>query len=112
MTKEQPIIEARSAQFAVMDTIEVRPCCIVDCTDGIETVQMCAPTDASFWSVYGRCVTGGLDCSEDFPTEAEAEAFAKKLLRHYNPHLFRMVRYWDPPHAPPASFKRPTKTRH
>jgi hypothetical protein len=68
------------------DAIEVHPCCIVDCTDGIEAVEQCAPEDANFWSAYGHCVTGGLDCFEDFPTEAEAEAFGATLRRTY-PHL-------------------------
>jgi hypothetical protein len=65
------------------DTIEVRPCRIVD-RYGIETVEQCAPEDANLWSIYGHRVTGGLDRLEDFPTEAEAEAFAAKLLRLIN----------------------------
>jgi hypothetical protein len=62
------------------DAIEVHPCCVVGFADGVE---MCEPEDAHFWSVYGHHVTGGLDCFEDFPTEAEAEAFAARLRRTY-----------------------------
>jgi hypothetical protein len=55
----------------------------------LPTVSSCRdvePEDAHFWSVYGHHVTGGLECFEDFPTEAEAEAFAARLRRTY-PHL-------------------------
>jgi len=68
------------------DAIEVHPCCVVGVADGIEIVETCAPADAQFWSVYGHCVTGGLDCFEDFPTAAAAENFAARLRRAY-PHL-------------------------
>jgi hypothetical protein len=73
------------------DAIEVHPCRVVGITDGIESVERCAPEDAHFWSVYGRCVTIGVDCFDDFPTEAEAEAFAARLRRTY-PHLAGEVR--------------------
>jgi hypothetical protein len=33
-----------------------------------------------------HCVTGGLDCFEDFAAEAEGEAFVATLRRTY-PHL-------------------------
>jgi hypothetical protein len=36
--------------------------------------------------VYGHLKTGGVDCIEDFATEAEARAFAEQLLTIY-PHL-------------------------
>jgi hypothetical protein len=68
------------------DAIEVHPCCVVGFADGVEMVETCEPEDAHFWSVYGHYVTGGLDCFEDFPTEAEAEVFAARLRRTY-PHL-------------------------
>jgi hypothetical protein len=73
------------------DAIEVHPCCVVDIVAGHEIVEPCAPADAHFWSVYGHCVTGGVLCFEDFPTETEAEAFAEKLRRTY-PHLAGEVR--------------------
>jgi hypothetical protein len=69
------------------DAVEVHPCCVVGmAAGGPEIVETCPPEDAHFWSVYGHYVTGGLDCFEDFPTEAEAEAFAARLRRTY-PHL-------------------------
>lgn len=46
----------------------------------------CTPEDAEFWSVYGHCRSGGVLCLEDFPTETEAHAFAKRLLDAW-PHL-------------------------
>ena len=73
------------------DAIEVHPCCVVGSADGVDIVETCDPEDAHFWSVYGHCVTGGLDCFEDCPTEAEAEAFAARLRRTY-PHLAGAVR--------------------
>jgi hypothetical protein len=68
------------------DAIEVHPCCIVDRTEGIESVEQCEAKDADFWSVYGHSVDGGIHCFEDFPTEFEADAFAATLRRTY-PHL-------------------------
>ena len=68
------------------DAIEVHPCCVVGVAEGQEIVETCARADADFWSVYGHCVTGGLECFEDFATEAEADAFAARLRRTY-PHL-------------------------
>src|ERR1700733_15424575 len=68
------------------DAIEVHPCCVVGLSDRQEIVETCAREDAHFWSVYGHCVTGGLECFEDFSTEAEAEAFAARLRRTYQ-HL-------------------------
>jgi len=68
------------------DAIEVHPCRVVSFADGVELVETCEPEDAHFWSVYGHYVTGGVDCFEDFPTEAEADAFAARLRGTY-PHL-------------------------
>ena len=68
------------------DAIEVHPCCAVGVAAGIEIVETCEPADARFWSVYGHCVTGGLECFADFPTAAAAEDFAAQLRRTY-PHL-------------------------
>lgn len=38
------------------------------------------PQDAHFWSVYGHLREGGVECLEDFPSEAEARTFADRLL--------------------------------
>ena len=46
----------------------------------------CEPHEAEFWSVFGHLIEGGLECFEDFATEAEAQAFAVKL-REVWPHL-------------------------
>jgi hypothetical protein len=73
------------------DAIEVHPCCVVGVADGTEIVETCEPANARFWSVYGHCVSGGLACFEDFPTEAAAENFATRLRRIY-PHLAGDVR--------------------
>lgn len=48
--------------------------------------EVCQPEKAHFWSVYGHCRTGGVECFDDFPTEAEARRFAEWLLAAY-PHL-------------------------
>lgn len=45
--------------------------------------EPCAPAEAHFWSVYGHLKGGGIDCFEDFATQAEASAFAAKLYRAY-----------------------------
>jgi hypothetical protein len=73
------------------DEIEVHPCCVVGFADGLDIVETCDREDAHFWSVYGHYRTGGLDCFEDFGTEAEADAFAEQL-RHTYPHLAGRVR--------------------
>jgi len=36
-----------------------------------------------FFSVYGHLVRGGVECFGDFPTKAEAEAYAAELLVEY-----------------------------
>ena len=48
--------------------------------------EPCEPHVAEFWSVYGHVKEGGIECFEDFPTYAEAQAFAAQLLQAY-PHL-------------------------
>lgn len=48
--------------------------------------EPCDPHEAEFWSVYGHCKEGGIECFEDFGSEAEARAFARKLLEAYS-HL-------------------------
>jgi antirestriction protein len=59
--------------------------------------EPCQPHEAHFWSVYGHLKEGGILCFEDFASETEAEAFARKLYAAY-PHL-----RGDPPRPrPPA----------
>jgi hypothetical protein len=72
------------------DAIEVHPCCVVGFADGLDIVETCDREDAHFWSVYGHHRTGGIECFEDFATEAEADAFAVLLWRAY-PHLAEQV---------------------
>jgi len=48
--------------------------------------EPCEPHEAEFWSVYGHCQAGGIECLEDFQTYEKAQAFACKLLEAY-PHL-------------------------
>ncbi len=48
--------------------------------------ERCEPEAAEFWSVYGHDRTGGVLCFEDFPTQAQARAFADRLLEVW-PHL-------------------------
>ena len=50
--------------------------------------EPCEADEAHFWSVYGHFVEGGIECFEDFPTEAAARRFAEQLLAAY-PHLQR-----------------------
>lgn len=54
--------------------------------------EPCEPEEAHLWSVYGHLIEGGVQCFEDFATEAEARAFAMKLLDAY-PHL-RIFGLW------------------
>ena len=70
------------------DGLEIHPVRDLKADDpGDETwCEPCEPEEAQFWSVYGHLVEGGVECFEDFPTEAEARAFAEKLLEAY-PHL-------------------------
>jgi hypothetical protein len=68
------------------DDLEIQPCMVVSVTDGVENVEPCEPQDAHFWTVYGHWATGGVDAFEDFATEAEARAFARRLRDCY-PHL-------------------------
>ena len=48
--------------------------------------EQCEPEDAQAWSVFGHLKSGGVECFEDFTTEAEARAFADQLLEAW-PHL-------------------------
>ncbi|MEN8179881.1 MAG: hypothetical protein ABFS39_14865 [Pseudomonadota bacterium] len=41
------------------------------------------PDDAQFWSVYGHLRKGGVECIEDFDTEAEGLSAANHLLALY-----------------------------
>ena len=68
------------------DGLEIHPCRTERVEDGRTFIEPCEPETAEFWSVYGHCRTGGVLCFEDFPTEAEAHAFAKRLLDAW-PHL-------------------------
>ena len=56
--------------------------------NGYSWCEQCEPEEAEFWSVYGHLKEGEVDCFEDFETEAEADAFAEKLLTAW-PHLRR-----------------------
>jgi hypothetical protein len=68
------------------DAIEVHPCHAIGYADGTVAIEQCEPEQAHFWSVYGHCLWGGVDCFEDFQTERAAEDFAA-LLRRWYPHL-------------------------
>ena len=69
----------------LFDGLEISSCVTVH--DGeVSFIEVCAdPTDAEFWSVYGHYNPelsngfDGVDCLEDFATEAEARAFAEQL---------------------------------
>lgn len=81
------------AHVHLFDGLEISPCVTVaDCSYG-PIIEVCDdPDEAEFWSVYGHYNPalcdgfGGVDCLEDFPTEAEAIAFAEALCRQH-PHL-------------------------
>ena len=68
------------------DGLEIHPCRTERAEDGTPFIEQCAPEDAEFWSVYGHYKTGGVSCFEDFPTKAQARAFAARLLEAW-PHL-------------------------
>ena len=73
------------------DALEIHPCCVVETMpDGKEAEAICDRADAQFWSVYGHYVPGGqcggLECFEDFETEAGAVKFYDRLREAY-PHL-------------------------
>lgn len=50
---------------------------------GDSYAEVCEPGEAHFWSVCGHLKEGGMTCLQDFATEVEAIAFAKRLLRSY-----------------------------
>ena len=63
------------------DGLEIHPVReLIDEEDGSGYCEQCAPDEAHFWSVYGHLRSGGVLCLEDFATEAEARAFARRLL--------------------------------
>jgi hypothetical protein len=71
------------------DALEIHPCAVVGRdSEGIEHVEPCTPREAQFWTVYGHYRTGGVDAFDDFPTQAEADAFNDRLIAAY-PHLAR-----------------------
>lgn len=58
-----------------------------DFPDDHETrCEPCEEHEAHFWSVYGHLIDGGVDCIDDFPTQAAAQRFAAQLLDVW-PHL-------------------------
>lgn len=67
------------------DGLEIHPC-RCEREDGRTFIEQCEPEAAEFWSVYGSYRTGGVLCFEDFPTPAQAHAFADRLLEVW-PHL-------------------------
>lgn len=68
------------------DGLEIHPCRTERDRNGSTFVERCEADAAEFWSVYGHLCRGGLECFEDFATEAEAEAFAEELATAW-PHL-------------------------
>lgn len=57
--------------------------------DSIDRETRCEPCEiekAEFWSVYGHCKEGGIECLDDFSSPLEARTFANKLLVAW-PHL-------------------------
>lgn len=68
------------------DGLEIHPVREELLENGTSYCEPCTPDEAQFWSVYGHLKTGGVDCIEDFATEAEARALAEQLLACY-PHL-------------------------
>lgn len=68
------VTENKLSQF---DGLEVAPVQYVDNDGGLER---CMPDEAGMWSVYGHCIAGGVECLDDFNTEAEALAWAHTLL--------------------------------
>jgi hypothetical protein len=77
----------------LFDGLQISPCIAVAEGNRGPYIEVCDdPQDAEFWSVYGHynpalcCGFGGVDCLEDFATEAEARAFTAGLRRRY-PHL-------------------------
>ncbi len=68
------------------DGLEIHPCRTEHAEDGGTFIEQCEPESAEFWSVFGHYKTGGVSCFEDFPTEAQARAFAARLLEAW-PHL-------------------------
>lgn len=72
--------------FDDFDGLEIHPCHICGSEDGSTYIEQCEPQEAGFWSVYGHCTEGGVECLEDFDTEEEGRAYAKRLLDSW-PHL-------------------------
>lgn len=64
------------------DGLEVSPVKTYPEADGENGTfcEVCEPHEADFWSVYAHLVAGGVECFEDFGTEAEAMAHAENLL--------------------------------
>lgn len=98
-----PIIEARQSipfwmrDIKLYDGLEIHP--VADSFDegrhpprptcaGPDNTwfEQCEPEEAKAWSVFGHLIAGGVECFEDFDTEAKALRFAQKLLDAY-PHL-------------------------
>jgi hypothetical protein len=69
------------------DGLEIHPCRAESVEKGTPFIEQCTPESAEFWSVYGHYKTGGVSCFEDFPTKAQARAFAARLLEAWPHHL-------------------------
>ncbi len=79
----------------LFDGLEISPCVTIGDGNWGPYIEVCDDSDdAEFWSVYGHynpdlCEGfGGVDCLDDFATEAEARAFAETLYQTY-PNLHR-----------------------
>jgi hypothetical protein len=86
MTRKLPTQQTQTAvpfwfyRLVEFDGLEIHP--VRECTedDRFTYCEPCSPEKADFWSVYGHLREGGVECFEDFKTEAEARAFAETLL--------------------------------
>lgn len=79
-----------TSRVHLFDGLEISPCVTIRNGTGKSWIEVCDdPAAAEFWSVYGHYNPamcngfGGVDCLEDFATEADARSLAEKLCKRY-----------------------------
>lgn len=79
LSVEEQIIarKVEAADLTGADGLEISPIAAVD---GGPEVEVTSRERAEFWSVYKHLEVGGVQCLEDFGTEAAARTYAAGLL--------------------------------
>jgi hypothetical protein len=86
-------VKLSDIDWSAFDGLEVSPCIEEDDEDG-GYCERCTEDEAHFWTVYGHCITGGVESLWDFPTKETALVWANELTRqHAGLHTYGIAVY-------------------